>query len=128
VIESPQCPGQYARADMLFVSNFGGDNVLELDPAQFVDQTIGSAVYGSPLGPGPWRARGFRREVERAHALRGAARVAAYRQIEARLMRMAPVAVFGSFVWGEYLSPKVGCRVNQAEFGFLDIGELCKAR
>jgi hypothetical protein len=41
---------------------------------------------------------------------------------------MAPVAVFGSFVWGEYVSPKVGCRVNQAEFGFLDVGELCKAR
>ena len=26
-----------------------------------------------------------------------------------------------------YLSPKVGCRVNQGEFGFLDLGELCKS-
>jgi hypothetical protein len=41
---------------------------------------------------------------------------------------MAPLAVFGSYVWGEYLSPKVGCRVQQAEFGFLDLGKLCKPR
>jgi hypothetical protein len=39
---------------------------------------------------------------------------------------MAPLAVFGDYQWGEYVSPKVGCRVNQGEFGFLDLGELCK--
>jgi hypothetical protein len=123
VIDSQQCPGQYRRADLLFASNLGGWNDLELDPAPFIEQTV-----GFPPGPGPWRRASFRREVERAHALRGTARLAAYRRIQAQLMQMAPVAVFGSFVWGEYLSPKVGCRVNQAEFGFLDIVELCKAR
>ena len=126
VIQSQRCPGQYERADLLFTTI--GANELELDPAQVVDQALSSSVYGEPLGPGPWRAARFRNEVERAHTLRGGARLAAYRHIQAQLMRMAPLAVFGSFVWGEYLSPKVGCRVHQAEFGFLDLGELCKPR
>jgi len=124
VIESQQCPGPYERADLLFVTL--GANQHELDPAQFVDQALDSSVYGSPLGPGPWRAARFRSEVARSHVLRGQARRTAYRRIQAQLMRMAPLAVFGSFVWGEYVSPKVGCRVNQAEFGFLDLGALCK--
>ncbi|HEX6681008.1 MAG TPA: hypothetical protein VF063_10205, partial [Gaiellaceae bacterium] len=115
---------QYRRADLLFTAI--GAYELELDPAQFVDEALGSSVYGSPLGPGPWRAASFRGEVERAHALRGPARLTAYGSIQAQLMRMAPLAVFGSSVWGEYVSPKVGCRVQQAEFGFLDLGELCK--
>jgi len=123
-IESQQCPGRYERADLLFVT-FGA-NQLELDPAQLVDQVLDSSVYGSPLGLGPWRAARFRSEVVRSQVLRGQARRAAYRRIQAQLMRMAPLAVFGSFVWGEYVSPKVGCRVNQAEFGFLDLGALCK--
>jgi protein kinase-like protein/extracellular solute-binding protein (family 5) len=127
VIESPQCPGQDRRADLLFVSNFGGDNLLELDPAAFLDQAVAGALYGSPLGPGPWRAPRFRRELAHAHALRGSSRIAEYRRLETQLLRMAPVAVFGSFAWGEYVSPRVGCRLNQAEFGFLDVGELCTA-
>jgi serine/threonine-protein kinase len=122
VIDSQQCPGSYRRAD-LFFTTIGAD---ELDPAPFVDQALGSSAFGSPLGPGPWRAPEFRREGGRAHALRGKERLAAYRRIQAQLVRMAPLADFGSFVWGEYLSPKVGCRVQQAEFGFLDLGELCK--
>jgi serine/threonine protein kinase/ABC-type transport system substrate-binding protein len=124
VIESQQCPGRYDRGDLLFATI--GANELELDPAQFVDLALESSVYGSPLGPGPWHAARIRREVEHAYVLRGHARLAAYRRIQAQLMRMAPMAVFGSFVWGEYLSPKVGCRRSQAEFGFVDLGELCK--
>jgi hypothetical protein len=124
VTSSPQCPGSYRRADLLFTTISTND--LELDPEQFVDHVLGGSLYGLPLGPGPWRAASFRRELARAHALRGEQRVAAYRRIQAQLMRMAPLAVFGSFVWGEYVSPKVGCRAHQGEFGFLDLGELCK--
>ncbi|HEX6679777.1 MAG TPA: ABC transporter substrate-binding protein, partial [Gaiellaceae bacterium] len=54
VLESQQCPVQYRRADLLFTAI--GAYELELDPAQFVDEALGSSVYGSPLGPGPWRA------------------------------------------------------------------------
>jgi hypothetical protein len=124
VIQSEQCPGKYQRADLLFATI--GANELELDPGQFIDYAPDPSFYGAPLGPGPWRAAGFRAEIERAHALRGQARLVAYRRIDERLLRMAPLAVFGSYQWGEYVSPKVGCRVNQGEFGFLDLGELCK--
>jgi tRNA A-37 threonylcarbamoyl transferase component Bud32 len=124
VADSQQCPGDYKRADLLFTTL--GATQQELDPGQFVDQALEKSVYGSPLGPGPWRAARFRNEVEHARTLRGALRLVAYRRAQSQLLRMAPLAVFGSFVWGEYVSPKVGCRVNQAEFGFLDLGELCK--
>jgi tRNA A-37 threonylcarbamoyl transferase component Bud32 len=124
VIQSEQCPGQYQHADLLFSTI--GANELELDPAQLIDQALESSIYGSPLGPGPWDAARFRSEIERAHALRGQARLATYRRIQEQLLNMAPLAVFGSYVWGEYVSPKVGCRLNQGEFGFLDLGELCK--
>jgi len=126
VLESQQCPGQYRHADLFFTTFGPGE--LELDPAQLVNQTLSTTIFGSPLGRGPWRAAGFRRELDRAQTLRGQNRLAAYRRIQAQLERMAPLAVFGSFVWGEYVSPKVGCRVQQAEFGFLDLGELCKRR
>jgi hypothetical protein len=124
VVQSGQCPGQYRRADLLFATI--GANQLELDPAQFVDQAPDPSFYGAPLGPGPWRSARFRAEIARAHPLRGRARLVAYRRMDQQLLRMAPLAVFGSYVWGEYVSPKVGCRVNQGEFGFLDLGELCK--
>jgi hypothetical protein len=91
-----------------------------------VTQALDESVFGSPLGPGPWRAAGFQSELRQANALRGRQRLAGYRRIEAQLLRMAPLAVFGSFAWGDYVSPKVGCRLQQAEFGFLDLGALCK--
>ena len=121
-----QCPGGYAHADLGFTTIQPDE--LELDPAAFVEPVLNGSVFGAPLGPGPWRAASFRDEVARARALRGQQRLAAYRRIQAQLLRMAPLAVFGSFVWGEYVSPKVGCRIHQAEFGFFDLGELCKPR
>jgi hypothetical protein len=41
-------------------------------------------------------------------------------------MRAAPFAVYGSGVWSEYFSPRVGCKVFQGEYGFVDLGALCK--
>jgi serine/threonine-protein kinase len=123
VVQSRQCPGRYERADLLFVFPLGSD---ERDPARFLDQALGSSVYGSELGPGPWRSRAFRAQLERARPLRGEARTAAFRRIDDELMRMAPLAVYGSWVWAEYLSPQVGCKVFQAEYGFADLGALCR--
>ena len=85
-----------------------------------------TGTFGAPLGPGPWNSRAFRVQLDRARVLRGQARTVAFREIEDELMRMAPVAVYGSWVWAEYLSPKVGCKVFQAEYGFVDLGALCK--
>jgi hypothetical protein len=50
----------------------------------------------------------------------------AYRRLDDELMRMAPFAVFGSWLWSQYVSPKLGCKLFQAEYGFLDLGALCK--
>jgi tRNA A-37 threonylcarbamoyl transferase component Bud32 len=123
VLQSQECPGRFERADLLFVT-LGGN---ELDPAKFLDQALESSVYGSPLGPGPWRSAAFRRDLQRAHVLRGTARTVAFRRIQTRLTRMAPFAVYGSWVWAQYLSPKLGCKVFQAEYGFVDLGALCKS-
>jgi hypothetical protein len=35
--------------------------------------------------------------------------------------------VFGSWVWSEYFSPRVGCKVFQGEYGVVDLGALCKS-
>jgi hypothetical protein len=122
VINSQQCPGRYERADLLLVTL--GSN--ERDPGVFVDQALNTSVYGSALGPGPWDSRSFRREFESARRLRNEARSIAFRRLDDELMRMAPLAVYGSYVWAEYLSPKIGCKVFQAEYGFVDLGALCK--
>jgi Protein kinase domain/Bacterial extracellular solute-binding proteins, family 5 Middle len=123
VIQSRDCPGGAAEADLTFLFPIGGD---ELDPAPFLDQALESSVYGSALGPGPWDSKAFRSRLDRAHALRGEARLAAFRRLDDELMRMAPLAVYGDWVWAEYLSPKVGCKVFQGEYGFVDLGALCK--
>jgi hypothetical protein len=124
VTQSPDCPGRAAQADLMVGFPIGDD---ELDPGTFIDQALYSSVYGSPLGPGPWESKAFRSRLQRAHALRGAARLAAFRRVDDQLMRMAPLAVFGDWVWAEYLSPKVGCRIFQGEYGFVDLGALCKS-
>jgi tRNA A-37 threonylcarbamoyl transferase component Bud32 len=122
VVQAPQCPGRFEHADLSFVTL--GSN--QLDPGVFVGQALTTGVFGAPLGPGPWNSRAFRMQLERARALRGQARRLAFREVEDKLMRMAPLAVYGSWAWAEYLSPKVGCKVFQAEYGFVDLGALCK--
>jgi ABC-type transport system substrate-binding protein len=123
VVSSKQCPGRYEHADMFFgFPVYSG----ERDPAPFLDQALGNSVFGSPLGPGPWNRPAFRRQLERARSLRGDTRLAAYRRIDDELMRAAPFAVFGSWSWSQYFSPKIGCKIFQAEYGFVDLGALCK--
>jgi hypothetical protein len=123
VLSSERCPGRYERADMFFVFPVGSS---VRDPAEFLDQALNRSVFGSPLGPGPWDRASFRKQLEQARLLRGQGRLEAYRRIDNELMRAAPVAVFGSFVWSQYFSPKVGCKLFQAEYGFVDLGALCK--
>jgi tRNA A-37 threonylcarbamoyl transferase component Bud32 len=123
VIQSRDCPGHAEDADLVFLYPIGND---VLDPAPFLHDALNSSLFGSQLGPGPWRSKGFRAQLKRADALRGEARKAAFRRVDDRLMRMAPLAVFGHWVWAEYLSPKVGCKVFQGEWGFVDLGALCK--
>jgi ABC-type transport system substrate-binding protein len=124
------CPqtGHYGAkirsSDMVLFSALGN---VERDPAPFLEQAVardGSA--GSALGRGLWATPGFRARLAHAAVLRGPARTRAYERLVTELTRAAPFAVFGSFVWTEYFSPRIGCKVFQAEYGVVDLGELCR--
>jgi hypothetical protein len=100
----------------------------ERDAAPFLDQALArGGSFGSALGAGLWTTQGFRQSLARAAVLRGPTRSHAYSRIVDELTRAAPFAVFGSFIWTEYFSPKVGCKVFQAEYGVVDLGALCKS-
>jgi ABC-type transport system substrate-binding protein/tRNA A-37 threonylcarbamoyl transferase component Bud32 len=112
------------QADLIL---FGGLQSKVRDPAPFLDQALArGGFFGSAFGPGLWTTAGFRERLAGAAVLRGSARVRAYVRIVDELTRAAPFAIFGSFVWTEYFSPKVGCKVFQAEYGVVDLGALCK--
>jgi hypothetical protein len=128
VDQAQQCPDSYdaraRRADLLLFSALG---TQERDPQPFLEQALATdGHYGSALGPGVWTSRSFRRRLERARLLRGSARARAYAALVTELTRAAPFAVYGSFVWSEYFSPRVGCKLFQGEYGFADLGALCK--
>jgi ABC-type transport system substrate-binding protein/tRNA A-37 threonylcarbamoyl transferase component Bud32 len=123
IVESQDCPGRWQDADLLLQTDLQSE---ERDPMPFLDKALSSGDFGSPLGPGPWNDPTFRRQLERARPLRGDARIAVYRRLVGELTRIAPFAVYGTYVWSQYLSPKVGCRVFLSEYGFVDLGALCK--
>jgi ABC-type transport system substrate-binding protein/tRNA A-37 threonylcarbamoyl transferase component Bud32 len=129
-ITSPPCnaddrhDANSRRADLILASDY--DQVL--DPEGFIASTVETDYHRGLLGQGLWTGRGFRAELRRAHALRGAARLAAFRQIELELLRAAPIAVYGNwdFTVG-YFSPQVGCRIIPPGIGAIDLGALCKS-
>jgi serine/threonine protein kinase/ABC-type transport system substrate-binding protein len=96
------------------------------DGGDIVGLATSEGWYGSVLGPGPWTGRPFRRHLDAARALRGAARETTYRHLAAELMRAVPFVVFGRSVQPEFVSPKLGCLTFQAHYHFLDLGLLCK--
>jgi ABC-type transport system substrate-binding protein/tRNA A-37 threonylcarbamoyl transferase component Bud32 len=131
--QSSQCPTgeaptihdpKAASADLYLASSSTLFSEVR-DPAPFLDLALSRSLFGSAPPPGPWNRPSFRRQLERARVLRGVARREAYRRLDDELMRMAPFAVFGSWVWSEYFSPKTGCKLFQAEYGFVDLGALC---
>jgi ABC-type oligopeptide transport system substrate-binding subunit len=127
--EAQSCPQNYdaqsRKADLILFSGLRGD---ERDPTPFLDRALArDGSFGSALGHGVWTTQAFRSELERIRPLSGEARTVAYRKVVAALMRAAPFAVYGSWAWSEYFSPRVGCKVFQAEYGFVDLGALCKS-
>jgi len=128
-VTSPPCGGKdrydenSRRADLILASFF--DPVL--DPETFISAVASGTSLGAALGRGPWTGTRFRARMRRAHTLRGAARIAAFRRIEVDLLRAAPIAVYGS--WDGtlgYFSPRVGCRIVPLGVGVIDLGALCK--
>ena len=102
----------------------------ELDPAPFLEATVGdTAAFGSGLGPVTWDDPAFRARLERARALAGEGRLAAYRRLEDELLRgPAPYAAFSSFTAPEYFSERLGCRLIQGAYHVVDLGALCVRR
>jgi ABC-type transport system substrate-binding protein/predicted Ser/Thr protein kinase len=128
ILESERClqghDPQSDRADLRLSGLVLGP--ADRDPAPFFDMAIAGAYDYPPPGPGPWNTRSFRGRVEHARSLRGDARIAGYAGLQRELMRNAPLAVYGNFVSTEYFSPKVGCKLFQAEYRVVDLGALCK--
>ncbi len=114
------------RADLILGSL--GLGPADLDPAAFFDMAIGGAYNFPTPGPGPWTSPAFRVRLERARALRGYGRIAAYARLQQELLRASPLAVYGSFVDPGYFSPRVGCKVFQAAYRVVDLGLLCVRR
>ena len=110
------------QADLILTSTFSPI----LDPEAFLSQLLSHGQLGSALGSGLWTEPQFLARVRRAAAFTGSARRAAYRRLEQELLRAAPVAAFGSFYDGHYLSPRVGCRIVQEGANVIDLGMLCK--
>ena len=98
-----------------------------LDPEPFLEHLAGeSAAFGHGGHPVTWRDPGFHARLAQARTLGAADRIAAYAAIENdTLRRTAPYAAFASFVSGEYLSARAGCRVRQGAYGVVDLAALC---
>jgi ABC-type transport system substrate-binding protein/tRNA A-37 threonylcarbamoyl transferase component Bud32 len=126
--ESPSTSVKSRRADLFIVSGWPVTETDEREPAQVLDQVLREGAYGTPLPSTGWDERSFRRQLDRARPLRGPRRVAAYHHLADELTRKGPIAVFGSWVWSEYFSPKLGCKVFQGEYAVADLGALCKSR
>lgn len=79
------------------------------------------------LGPPPLAIpAAYRRALDRAALLRGAARVAAYRRLAVKIEReVAPFAAYSTPVLPEFFSARLGCRVEQPIIGATDIGTIC---
>src|SRR5262245_17047662 len=116
-----------ARADLLL----NAFETPEPDPAPFLDEALDTDLQGVRLrpGPGPWNEPSFRRRLLHARGLRGEARFAAYARIDRWLRREAvPFAAFADEVVPEYFAPKVGCKLFQGVYHFVDLGALCLRR
>src|SRR5207247_1228960 len=72
------------RADLILGSL--GLGPADLDPAAFFDMAIGGAYNFPTPGPGPWTSPAFRVRLERARALRGYGRIAAYARLQQELL------------------------------------------
>ena len=83
--------------------------------------------FGGEVLPPSWgRDDAFLRRVARADALAGAERDAAFAALqEEALEKNVTLAAFSSFVRPEYIAPRVGCRVTQGAYQFLDLGAAC---
>jgi peptide/nickel transport system substrate-binding protein len=82
--------------------------------------------FGGEVLPNWGRDEGFLRRLARADALAGAERDDAFAALqEEALEKNVRLATFSSFGRPEYITPRLGCRVTQGAYNFLDFGAAC---
>jgi len=110
------------RADISLVTLASFD----FDPYPFLAAVTGDDRSFGDTVPNGWMPPSLTAQVARADRARGAARRKTFAALEAKLARGAvPMAGYGEFVVPEFVSPRVGCRVFQGAYGFLDLGAAC---
>jgi ABC-type transport system substrate-binding protein len=102
---------------------------LPPDAGSFLEAASGdNGDFGGAetLGRGWWSDPAFTRKLKRADALQGTARDAAFSALQDELLEEdVTLAAFGAFVRPEYISSRVGCRIFQGAYRFLDLGAAC---
>jgi len=94
-----------------------------------VEEMLSSGHLGDHLGPGPWNEPSFRRRLEQARSLRADDRGSGAARLADEVAReLAPFAVFGNWLHPDYVSARVGCKLYQAHYQFVDLGALCVQR
>jgi ABC-type transport system substrate-binding protein len=114
----------FRKADMIIGTTLQC-SACEYDPAPFFKGMFEHGLWGGPLPPGPWSAPAFQRQLARAAALRGTARVAAYKRLDDEFARQAAVVVYGSYLYSEYFGTRVGCKRFPLFQQGVDLGSLC---
>jgi ABC-type transport system substrate-binding protein len=114
----------FRKADLIIGTNLFC-SPCERDPDPFFQGLLEHGLKGAQLPPGPWDAPAFQRQLAAADSLRGRARVAAYLHLDDQLAREAPVVVYGSFLYGEYFGPRIGCKQFPPFRQGVDLGSLC---
>ena len=127
IVSSPRCDKNplAERADL----SLGSSGTVERDPVAFVEEMLSSGHLGDHLGPGPWNEPSFRRRLEQARSLRADDRGSGAARLADEVAReLAPFAVFGNWLHPDYVSARVGCKLYQAHYQFVDLGALCVQR
>jgi MarR-like DNA-binding transcriptional regulator SgrR of sgrS sRNA len=119
-LRGPDPKREQADMSLVTLASFDFDPLPYLAAAAGDDSRLGDSV------PNGWAPPSLLAAVERADRAQGAARRQAYAALETRMARDAvPMAGYGEFVVPEFMSPRVGCRVFQGAYGFLDLGAAC---
>jgi hypothetical protein len=111
-------------ADMALIS----PGSIVPDAESFLALVAGSDdKFGGNLLPREWwKDTAFARRLASADARPADERAAAFARLqEEALAGDVPLATFSSFVRPEYVTPRVGCRIVQGAYQFLDLGAAC---
>jgi ABC-type transport system substrate-binding protein len=124
VSDTPSVVAAFRNADLIIGTSLQC-GACERDPVNYFKGVLEHGLWGAALPPGPWGAPAVRKQLARASALTGRARVEAYRRLDDEFARLAPVVVYGSFLYPEYFGARVGCKVFPPYQQGVDLGSLC---